>query len=94
VGIGMGATDYQQPMHEPFPLAHMTLPVLDIYGSHDYPAVVAMAPERLAMMRTGGHPQSKQQVITEADHYYAGKSKELIDAVASWLNGLALASGE
>lgn len=89
VGIGMGATDYRQPMREPFPLASMTLPVLDIYGSHDYPAVVAMAPERLAMLREGGHPHSKQQVITGADHYYAGKSDELIDAVAGWLNGLA-----
>jgi len=94
VGIGMGATDYQQPMREPFPLARMTMPVLDIYGSHDYPAVVTMAQKRLAMMLIAGHPQSKQQVIAEADHYYAGKSEELIDAVASWLNGLALASDE
>ncbi|MCP3688014.1 MAG: DUF3530 family protein, partial [Gammaproteobacteria bacterium] len=39
VGISMGATDYKQPMREPFPLDMITVPVLDIYGADDYPAV-------------------------------------------------------
>jgi hypothetical protein len=33
VGIGMGATDYRQPMSEPFPLESIKVPVLYIYGA-------------------------------------------------------------
>lgn len=88
VGIGMGATDYQQPMREPFPLDRMQMPVLDIYGANDYPAVLAMAPERLALMRKGGNALSQQQVIAGADHYYAAQSGELVGAIAAWLNDL------
>jgi pimeloyl-ACP methyl ester carboxylesterase len=88
VGIGMGATDYQQPMQGAFPLGQMTIPVLDIYGGNDYPAVLAMAPERLALMRKGGNPLSKQLAIPDADHYCVGQSDELVEIVAAWLNGL------
>jgi hypothetical protein len=42
VGLGMGATDYRQPMHQPFPLDWMRVPVLDLYGANDYPAVCPM----------------------------------------------------
>lgn len=88
VGIGMGATDYQQPMRRPFPLDQLTVPVLDLYGEKDYPAVVAMARQRQTLMAKGGHPLSHQQVIAGADHYYAGKSDALIDAVADWMETL------
>ena len=37
IGIGMGATDVGQPMREPFPLAEMAVPVLDLFGDEDYP---------------------------------------------------------
>ena len=37
IGAGMGATDYKQPMRKPFPLAQMSVPILDIYGA-DEPA--------------------------------------------------------
>ena len=50
IGISMGATDYKQPMVRPFPLERMHVPVLDLYGSKDYPAVLRMAPERKAMI--------------------------------------------
>jgi hypothetical protein len=33
IGIGMRATDYGQPMLEPFPLDGMKVPVLDVYGA-------------------------------------------------------------
>lgn len=89
VGIGMGATDYQQPMHQPFPLDRLTVPVLDVYGEKDYPAVLAMAPERRALMTKGGNGQSQQLALHGADHYYAGQGEVLVTTVATWLNGLA-----
>ncbi len=88
IGIGMGATDYQQPMAKPFPLAKMHVPVLDTYGSKDYPAVLRMAPERKSMMELAGNPQSTQQAIDGAEHYFNGHNDALIEVVSDWLNGL------
>ena len=88
VGIGTGATDYKQPMRRPFPYAGMTVPVLDVYGSNDYGAVIRLAPKRLQLINKAGHPQSTQKIIDSADHYYAQQSKELVKAISDWLNSL------
>lgn len=88
VGIGMGATDYQQPMSLPFPLAEMSIPVLDIYAEKDFPAVLRMAPERLAMIRQAGNPQSAQLQVPGAEHYFVGHNDELLEAISEWLSGL------
>ncbi|MBZ0105868.1 MAG: alpha/beta hydrolase family protein [Sulfuricella denitrificans] len=86
VGIGMGATDFGQPMKEPFPLAKMHVPVLDVYGSAEYPQVLNMAPERLAAMRKAGNTQSRQIVVPGADHYFHEHNSELVKVVAQWLD--------
>lgn len=86
VGIGMGATDYRQPMVEPFALDKMKMPVLDLYGEEDYPAVLRMAPERAEMLQEGGDPRSRQLVAPGADHYFVDKDDELIETVAGWLD--------
>ena len=88
VGIGMGATDYRQPMVEPFQLNKMPMPILDIYGFNDYPAVLRMAPERLEMLESAANPKSAQIAIQGADHYFTGKGAELVEAVGEWLEGL------
>ncbi len=88
VGIGMGAVDYQQPMKKPFPLAKITVPVLDVYGEGEYPAVLKGAPERLAAIRQVGNPKSKQVVVPGANHYFTDAGDALLDVVAPWLNEL------
>ena len=90
VGIGMGATDYKQPMAAPFPLDTMTIPVLDLYAEKDFPAVLRMAPERLKMIKAAANPQSSQQQIAGAEHYFNGHNDELVEAISRWLNGLKL----
>lgn len=90
VGIGMGATDYKQPMVKPFPLDKMSVPVLDVYGSKDYPAVLRMAPERKAMMQKAGNPQSAQRVIDGAEHYMNGHNDALVETIGQWLDQLEL----
>ena len=85
IGIGMGATDYRQPMREPFPLAAMSVPVLDLFGDEDYPAVLKAASARLAAIRTAGNPRSAQRVVPGADHFFRDSDEELVDAVAQWL---------
>ena len=85
IGIGMGATDVGQPMREPFPLVEMAVPVLDLFGDEDYPSVPGKAPDRLAAIRTAGHPRSAQRMIPGADHFFRDMDEELVDAVVDWL---------
>lgn len=89
IGLGMGATDYQQFMAKPFPLEKLKIPVLDLYGENDYPAVINMAPERQAGIRASGEPKSQQRVLEGANHYFTGKDDELIETVSDWLDTLA-----
>ncbi len=88
VGIGMGATDYQQPMRHPFPFASLKVPVLDLYGELDYPAVHRLAPERLKLINHGGNPLSKQIAAPGADHYFSDNIELLTKEVSDWLNSL------
>ena len=88
VGIGMGATDYKQPMVEPFQLDKMPMPVLDLYGFNDYPAVLRMAPDRLEMIERAGNPKSLQMGVPGADHYFKGQNDALIGSVEEWLSTL------
>ncbi len=87
-GIGMGATDYKQPMKEPFPFEKITVPVLDVYGALDFPAVQNAAPDRLAAVTAAGNLHSKQIVLEDADHYMDEQDEELLEAVSTWLNNV------
>ncbi len=88
VGIGMGATDYKQPMEKPFPLDQLTVPVLDVYADNDYPAVIKMAPERLRLIKAAGDEKSKQVMVADSDHYYEDRGEELTLVISQWLNSL------
>jgi pimeloyl-ACP methyl ester carboxylesterase len=88
VGIGMGAVDYKQPMKKPFPLEKFTMPVLDVYGEDEYPAVIKGAPVRLAAMHKAGNPKSRQVTVPGANHYFTDEGEALLEVVGSWLQGL------
>ena len=88
VGVGMGAVDYQQPMKKPFPLEKFTVPVLDVYGEDEYPAVIKGAAERLAAMQKAGNPKSKQVTVPGANHYFTDEGDALLEVVGPWLQGL------
>ena len=88
IGIGMGATDYRQPMREPFPLVSMSVPVLDLFGAEDYPAVLREAPARLAAIRAAGNPLSAQRIVPDAEHFFRSNEDALIEAVTEWLTAL------
>lgn len=90
IGVGMGATDYKQPMKQPFPLPAMKVPLLDIYGENDFPAVLRMAADRKAMLKKAGNAKSTQHMIKDADHYFGKPAhvEALVPAVVDWLNTL------
>ena len=85
VGIGMEATDYGQPMLERFPLEQMSIPVLDVYGSEDYPAVIKGAKRRISEILSAGNPQSMQIEIEGSDHFFEGYENELVTTVGEWV---------
>jgi len=88
IGLGMGATDYGQPMRQPFPLAQMQVAVFDLYGADEFPAVRRGAPERKQMIEAAGQARSRQQVLAAANHYFTDQGDALVDAVADWLDSL------
>ena len=90
VGIGMGATDYKQVMPQPFPLESMSIPVFDVYGANDFPAVHRLAPGRLRQVQQAGNPLSGQLVIDDSDHYFTNRGAVLLQTVGSWLGQLQL----
>ncbi len=88
VGIGMGATDYKQPMLEPFPLERMKKPILDLYGSDDYPAVQRLAGLRAQQMKDWEHPNYSQQKLPDANHDFTDRGDLLTEAIGDWLDRL------
>jgi len=84
IGIGMGATDYQQPMRKPFPYGKIQVPLLNIYGSEDYPAVLRQA-DTLQPVLADINPQSAQVRIEGADHYFDDYNEELVTTITGWL---------
>jgi hypothetical protein len=88
VGLGMGATDYGQPMRQPFPLAQMQVAVLDLYGADEFPAVLRTAAERKKLAEAAGHPRSSQLVLPQADHYFTDQDDALVATVSDWLDQL------
>ena len=88
VGIGMGATDYKQPMKQPFPLGKIKVPVLDVYAENDYPAVLKMAAERLRLIKKAANKKSGQVVVKDAGHYYVDKGEALTQVIDQWLQSL------
>jgi len=88
IGIGMGATDYKQPMKQPFPLDKIKVPVLDVYAENDYPAVLKMAPERLRLIEQVANKKSGKVVVKGAEHYYVDKGDALTQVIEQWLQTL------
>jgi len=88
VGIGMGATDYKQPMKQPFPLDKVKVPVLDVYAENDYPAVLKMAAQRLRLIKMAANKKSSQVVVKDAAHYYVDKGDVLTQVINQWLQSL------
>ena len=88
IGVGMGATDYQQPMKKPLPLDQLRVPVLDVYGAKEYPAVANGAAQRLEFIERAGNQKSRQIMVPQADHYFSGEDKALLEVVSEWMQGL------
>ena len=66
--------------------AAIKAPVLDLYGAKDEPQVLAGAAKRKASLKD--KVSSKQVVIPNADHFFAGQEEAMIKAVVDFLNSV------
>jgi alpha/beta superfamily hydrolase len=87
IGIGMGATDYRQPMREAFPFDRIRVPLLNVYGEADYPAVQRQAAQ-LEPLLAQINSRSAQRRVPGADHYFSGYETELTEVISDWLDAL------
>lgn len=62
---------------------NLKVPVLDVLGTADLPAVLASAPQRRAALASISG--SRQVVIAGADHHYTAKEKELASVIGGFL---------
>lgn len=64
--------------------AGIKVPVLDLYGANDLPQVLAGAKSRLASLK--GNAKSRQVVIPDTDHFFAGREEAMVKAVKDFLD--------
>ena len=60
------------------------VPVLDLYGANELPAVLAGAAARRASLRTNA--ESRQVVIADTDHFFAGREEDMVAAIRAFLD--------
>ncbi|MET0069636.1 MAG: DUF3530 family protein [Candidatus Thiodiazotropha sp.] len=83
VGVAPGGTGEEDPLARL--LAGSDVPILDLYGSLDLPAVVDSARERRALAARHGRDRYRQERVSGADHYFSGMHEELNNRIAAWL---------
>jgi dienelactone hydrolase len=64
--------------------ANVRIPVLDLYGEKDYPAVLENAGKRAGLLRT--IRGSAQVEVAGADHFFTGREDELVRQVRLFLD--------
>lgn len=63
--------------------ASVKLPILDLYGDNDLPAVLGNAGTRKSSL---ANPASKQVVVAKTDHFFTGHEGEMVTSVADFLS--------
>lgn len=94
--IGIGMMGKQQPnKYRPLDnvsaILRMKVPVLDIYGSQTYPAVLESVNRRAFAVAVyqGSYPYSRQIKINGANHFFQRYEKTLLKTIANWMNEFA-----
>lgn len=89
VAIGMGTFGFDERMNTLNNIPKINLPLLDIYGSEDLPAIVSSAQQRLAAARKVGRSAYQQVKVEGANHFFSNMDEILIKRVRGWLQRVA-----
>ena len=85
VAIGMSAQHTQSEVNSAESLSKISIPVLDIYGSRDFPTVLETSEKR--RLRAMHNASYEQLVIKDAYHFFddTNHERQLLRSVAEWL---------
>lgn len=88
VAIGMSAQHRQANINSAESLKVIDIPVLDIYGSRDFPTVLETA--RLRAAGAEHNSRYQQQIIDEAYHFFdnTDHERQLLQNIQEWLASL------
>ncbi|VAX09252.1 hypothetical protein MNBD_GAMMA25-2040 [hydrothermal vent metagenome] len=89
VGIGMGWSRQDKRMSTPVSLAKISIPVLDLYGEQDLPAILDSVERRANAAQQAGNQHYYQLRTTGADHFFRDREETLVKRVRGWLNRYA-----
>jgi Protein of unknown function (DUF3530) len=67
-------------------MGNVKVPVFDVYGENDFPAVLRANHDRLRAI--DGIAGSRQAMIPKADHYYTGREQALVAGIAGFFGSL------
>lgn len=87
IAMGLGTTDIGQELQTPFPIGNLAIPVLDIYGTREYPRPLQMVPYRQELLKQNGNPMSMQIPVEGATHFFRGYGQIMVEKLAEWLEG-------
>ena len=94
VGIGMMGKPQPvkyRPLDNVAAILRMKVPVLDIYGSQTYPAVLESVNRRAFAVAVyqESYQHSRQIKINGANHFFQGHENTLLKTIANWMNEFA-----
>jgi len=92
VAIGLAGTRLADNGDVPAWISGITLPMLDLYGEDDLPAVKETVAERTAAAARAGNKAYTQVEIAGAGHMFQGRNEALVEAVVNWLDDNAAPS--
>ena len=85
VAVGLSANVQGAQTGAAADLARITMPVLDLFGSEDLPAVRDTAADRVKIAGDAGNAHYQQLQVDGANHFFNDRDDELVEAVAAWL---------
>jgi len=90
VAIGMASFADDPRMNSIKALENIKLPVLDVYGDDDLEGIMKSVGARAEAAKKAGNKNYTQQEIAAANHFFDDKEEELVEAVAGWLDKIAV----
>ena len=86
VAIGMSGGAPEARLDNVRTVARIQLPMLDLYGQNDLPAVVETAAGRVEAAQAAGNAGYHQTQVPDADHFFEGQDEALIEVIDQWLD--------
>ncbi|MCG7991708.1 MAG: alpha/beta hydrolase family protein [Candidatus Thiodiazotropha lotti] len=83
IGLSIDPSEESDPVSQA--IAQIEIPILDLYGSRDLPAVTGSAAKRRQIASANAREGYRQEVLNGADHFFSGMQSSLQQRIHTWL---------